>query len=491
MVSLRAVRVALALHELKIRRDAHAWTEKKQGRTSDFTPRYSAKELGKLLGLPEKKAKAALRELLALGLLAEFSETKIAFARALEDLSLTDQQREDFLAWFAALTRRKRVPIPRRILALLAESTSPAFIASILGYSLRCIWLHPEEGFRYRGRVSCAWIADRFSVCLRAVKSARSLLVDLGWLKPQGRPNRFGELFAINPHWERLTALKSSRAEATIPQGEEHLPDARAGQGTTPDSGSGVSPGPKSAPLPTPPGSKSAPPVLRESLPSEELKHQDQRESPAREPERRSGPGVYSSEISKNQDQKPGDFPPPPRLSNIRPELDFADIERLLELHRQGVKCGLVSGSEFERLMWVAAAERARTLPDVRNPAGVFLRLVKAKLWRQGYLSEGQIEAANRRLKEYLFGGPRKIPLLVPRKPVPGSGASCRGPRLSRDARVLQAIRNHGVRDLESAFPVLRGQYGWDRPRFVAAQAELEGRLQPLAAATGSGVLGS
>jgi hypothetical protein len=161
---------------------------------------------------------------------------------------------------------------------------------------------------------------------------------------------------------------------------------------------------------------------------------------------------------------------------------------RLLELYRQGVKCGLIAGSEFERLMWVAAAERARTLPDVRNPAGVFLRLVKAKLWRQGYLSEGQIEAANRRLKEHLFGGPRKIPLLVPIKPLSRPDVNSRGQGLSRDARVLQAIRNRGVRELEAAFPLLRSQYGWDRPRFVAARSELEGNSRWSAVGGGLGL---
>ena len=45
----------------------------------DFIPRYSAKELGDYCGLPEKRAKAALAELQSLGLLTEFTESRIAF----------------------------------------------------------------------------------------------------------------------------------------------------------------------------------------------------------------------------------------------------------------------------------------------------------------------------------------------------------------------------------------------------------------------------
>ena len=57
----------------------------------------------------------------------------------------------------------------------------------------------------------------------------------------------------------------------------------------------------------------------------------------------------------------------PPRLSDIRPE-DFRDVGRALELFRQAVKCGLMpNDSEHSRLLWMAAIERARTVP-ARNP---------------------------------------------------------------------------------------------------------------------------
>src|SRR5207249_2272320 len=79
-----------------------------------------------------------------------------------------------------------------------------------------------------------------------------------------------------------------------------------------------------------------------------------------------------------------------------------------LELFRQAVKCGLMANaSEHSRILWIAAIERARTV-EARNPAGVFLTIVKRRLW--GNLSEGQFDAANRRLKAHFFGARPEIP---------------------------------------------------------------------------------
>ena len=82
-----------------------------------------------------------------------------------------------------------------------------------------------------------------------------------------------------------------------------------------------------------------------------------------------------------------------------------------MELFRQAVKCGLVpNDSEHARLLWMAAIERARTVP-ADNPAGLFLFLVKNRKW--DFLSDGHFEAANTRLKAYLYGGSRsEVPTL-------------------------------------------------------------------------------
>src|SRR4051812_37596409 len=90
LLSLRAVRVGLALFEVRIRRAAFVWTEKKAGRGApEFVPNFSAAELAPLCGLPVKRVNASLRELLDLGLLAEFSPTSIRFARSPSEIQLT------------------------------------------------------------------------------------------------------------------------------------------------------------------------------------------------------------------------------------------------------------------------------------------------------------------------------------------------------------------------------------------------------------------
>src|SRR4051812_6626672 len=85
LLSLPGGRVGLALFELRIRRAAYVWTEKKAGRgVPDFIPNFSSSELACLCGLPESRVRSALRELLELGILAEFSPESIRFARLSE-----------------------------------------------------------------------------------------------------------------------------------------------------------------------------------------------------------------------------------------------------------------------------------------------------------------------------------------------------------------------------------------------------------------------
>src|SRR5512144_3189110 len=214
LLTLRAVRVGLALFELRIRRAAYTWTEKRRGNNvSDFSPRYSTKELGDYCGLPDKRAKAALAELRALGLLTEFTEARIAFASSLDALALSPEQRAEFRAWLATLTKRRQVPIPRRILTLACESSAPALIAVILGVCLRCSWLRPDEGFSFTGRIACSWPARRFAISLRAIQQAKEHLVGLGWIQRTGDINRFGETVAINPTWHRLVTLPEIQDE--------------------------------------------------------------------------------------------------------------------------------------------------------------------------------------------------------------------------------------------------------------------------------------
>lgn len=252
----------------------------------------------------------------------------------------------------------------------------------------------------------------------------------LGWLSRTGNINRLGEVVAMNSAWERLVLV--SRSVPTNGDDTEDIPSPR-------------------------------------------------RASPAAPAAATSGPGVFifePDEKFKNQDL-PASTLPPPRLSAIGPE-DFRSTERSLELFRQAVKCGLMpNGSEHSRLLWLAAIERARTVP-AKNPAGVFLHVVKNRKWE--FLSEGHFEAANRRLKGYLWGG-SGIPLLVPVKALPGPTTGPPRRALSRDATLVQVVRNElarrGLRG--DPYQSLRAHAGFTRERYETALAELENRT-PVAA---------
>ena len=118
LLSLRGVRVGLALFELRIRRAVHALIERRKGRTGDFTPRLSTKELEHLRPPPEAgkgRVKRAPRARHRRRVQRDPFHLH-PFAR----LSLRSPRSNAWPsgAWFAALTKRNKVPVPRRILAL-------------------------------------------------------------------------------------------------------------------------------------------------------------------------------------------------------------------------------------------------------------------------------------------------------------------------------------------------------------------------------------
>src|SRR4051812_621334 len=89
LLSLRGIRVGLAMFKVRILRLTYVRTEGKAGRGApEFTPRFTASELPSLCGLPEGRVRAALRELIELGLLAELSECSLRFARSPRSRSL-------------------------------------------------------------------------------------------------------------------------------------------------------------------------------------------------------------------------------------------------------------------------------------------------------------------------------------------------------------------------------------------------------------------
>jgi hypothetical protein len=483
LISLRAVRAYFGLHEIAARRYAYACSERKAGRKPDFKPVFRVEELSRLMGLPVPKAKRALAELEEAGFV-EVTEHSILFM-PINSLPWTDAQRLDFEAFSKNFSSpRRRVPLPRRTLVLIAESSSRALIWTMLAHCIRCCFYYSgSKEYRSTGMVKASWVALTGGFSLRAAKEARAFLIEQGWLRSlgginQSLRNRFGEKFEVNPNfvevspdWERLSGVDG------------------AGDLDSPATPTELTPRPVGGLPASPPAAAEPPasftPIKHEPLLDGELKNHNDLDPSRVEP----GPGIYISqfETPELQDTKPAIEPrssskpgqeetlPPPRLSNIRLE-DFADMDRLMELHRQAAACGMVNGSDHDRLMFAAAAEKCRMLgPEIRNAPGVFIRIVKGKLW--SYISDGTTQAASERLKKFLFpplspgqGGGVEVSGLG--KSMPSSSG---GQWLSEDALKLQYLRNQlRLRNehLEPAFAVLR-QAGFDRARFVAARQEL------------------
>jgi hypothetical protein len=502
-----AVRLALAwwaYREKRIRLvDLRVWfgacemVARRCGRQAPLHCRYGLDELQRLTGLSTRRLKDSLRRLKAARLLS-WSKSAITFPASPEVVTLRDRAGfRDFLDRIP--NHRRLVPVPRRILRLLAGGARPALIATILGHLFRCLYLKGGKCLD-RGRVKASWIAETFGVGLRRVKQARHELVAMGWLIPikadQWQLNRWGSHVRINLAWSRLDGIPASPAPPPVAEtGQE----GENGPPPAPDHGPELAPpAPVSGPELAPPDSDEEPlqeyedqepasggptgfsishpeeqteepatagpsseallpqpvPALPVARPAEVVETPPAPAIPAARPT--SAPGATS--------QAPGK----PDLRNVLPE-DLKDTGRLLELYQQALGLGLVTTSEWDRLRFVAAAEHARII-GTRNPCGLFVRLVRGGLLH--FTTCDDQEAASVRLRRHLYGPAREEP-----------GGSQRAvtrsvPELSADARLVEAVRVAAARARYrgDAFPLLkRAQPEWTRERWDRALAELGG----------------
>ncbi|RUL84591.1 hypothetical protein [Tautonia sociabilis] len=438
LIRLADLRAYFACYELIARRCTLP-----PGRVPNFAPG----ELCALTGLPEKRVRDSLRRLERAGLL-RFASSDIQFTASPDALPVEDLS--GLWALLEAIPNRKRlVPIPRRILRLIAGGASRALIATILGHCLRCLYSWPNEGINASGTCKSSWIAATFGISLRAAKAARQQLIELGWLCPVDVPqwamNRYGQRFEINLDWDRLDGTDAERG------GAESRTFGRAGEG---------------APISAPPRAA----IVPISAPPESDKN-PLRESNNQKPAAGGPSGFFQSKQEKDSPTRK-----PPTLRDVVPE-DLRDTERLLELHRQARSEGLVGTSEHDRLRFVAAAEHARVI-GTRNPCGLFVRLVKGKLYH--YLTQDDEDAANARIKRHFYGDPRKqgpklFPPAVPERTEPRT--------LSEDALVVRSVKaalaRVGFRG-DPFYALKREKPEWTRDRWDRALAECEGRMGPV-----------
>jgi hypothetical protein len=465
LIRLVDLRVWFAAWEMRARRC----------RTPSPLPRrFGLKELQGLTGLTLKRLKAALRRLEDAGLIA-WSESAIAFPVSVEGVPLCD--RDGFRDFLGRIPNRRRlVPVPRRILRLLAGGCRPALIASILAHLLRCLYVKDGQ-CQPVGRVKASWIAGTFGVGLRRVKEARQELVAMGWLIPldstQWALNRWGVLVRINLDWSRLDGLDEAGDAAAAVADEEV-------------GGEPPLPGPELAPPAPDFGPESAPPDSSDQNPLQGAKNQEPAvggtagffiaQPGEGRAERGAAPLPQASTATASAQSAPsarpappeGERPGKPELRHVVPE-DLKDTGRLLELYEQAVELGLVTGSEHDRLRFVAAAEHARVI-GTKNPCGLFARLVRGGLLH--FVTYDDEVAASVRMRRHLYGG---IPESMP---TPRVGVAPSGPDHSDDAKLVQAVRaaarRAGYRG--DPFPLLKRQKPeWTRERWDRAIEELDG----------------
>ena len=259
--------------------------------------------------------------------------------------------------------------------------------------------------------------------------------------------------FQINLGWERS-------AQATVTQ-PPVAPPGKAPVAEVP-----------LAELPPPPASfrpELPPPESDKKLPAGAFKNQ--------EPASGGPAGFQSSQTKTDRPQAPESPKAEPTLRNIVPA-DLKETDRLFELHAQAVDSGHLGSSESDRLKFFAAAEHARVI-GTTNPCGLFSRLVRSQLWH--YLTQDDEDAANRRLKAFLYGGPERLAAALP--VLPGIGArpsqAVPQPVLSDDARfvrdVTNMLRQKGIPESGVWRLVNRERPEWTRERWDRAVEELRG----------------
>lgn len=471
----------IRLVDLRVWFAAHEMDARRCRLDQEFTPRFNLREFKRLTGLSVKRLKDSLRRLQAARLLS-WSETALDFPDSTGLLIGADA--DDFATFLDQVPNANRkLPVPRRILRLLAGGARPALIATVVGHLIRGLYLKSGK-CHDRGRVKASWIAEVFGVSLRRVKHARQELIAGGWLIPlqtdQWALNRWGAHFRINLEWSRLDATKVQATHVSGP----------------------VSPalGPESAPPPPTIGPKTAPPDSYGEPPTESEKNQKPATggpagiSSSKHEEVRSDPRSISAQGCVDVENlyvsvlvtmaptpnapspvRPESIPPAPTNPTTvgKPDFrnvvieDLKDVVRLLVLFGQAVALGLVTSSERDRLRFVAAAEHARVI-GTKNPCGLFVRLIRNGLW--SFLTQDDEDAANFRLKRHLHGKPTERKELSPFAVSEAAG-------LSEDARLVQAIRAAVARTRYQGdgFAILRRERPeWTRERWDRVMEELD-----------------
>lgn len=317
------------------------------GTKSGFRPAESHVACMTAVNLPATAA--SLRRLAAASLLTVGQDGLSIPDEIAVELSLPSDCSQRALAQVRHHARR--VPVPRRMLRVLATSTRPVFIATVLGHLLRCLFSRGGK-VASSGLCKSSWIAEVFGVDERNVKAARRELVENGWLlvdhASQRFLNRWGLPVRVNLDWERVTVA--------APPVIDGLCDGR-------------------------------------NLPPPEVSHGIKSPPPLR--------NIHRFQRSKNHVPVPASgLSEQVALEIVRPfrdvqPMDLRSPTQLQALFRGAVQAGLVRPCPADELRFFAVAERA-TLLGTSNPAGFFASVVRSGSWH--VISQRDEDAARQRL---------------------------------------------------------------------------------------------
>lgn len=308
-------------------------------------PRYTLTEVRALVGSSSNdELQRSLARLSARGLVL-WSESAVRVGSPV--CTASEQEECDLRTFLAQVPNHARpVPVPRRVMRLLARSGTRLGLATVFGHLLRCSYYRAGQ-CRPTGTCKASWIAGVFGVDVRNVKAARKAFVELGVLRfervGQRFLNRHGPLMSLNLDWAPPAAAQDR--------------------------------------LPPPPRSlcDELPPLIGDL----KLLRNSRNQNPA--PAGRVGVCGDAG------------CPRKPRLGHVEPA-DLTDAARLGRLFEQACARGLVQATESERLNFFAMAEHARAVAR-RNVAGLFAANVRQRRWQ--VLTLADEDRARRRLCAY------------------------------------------------------------------------------------------
>ncbi len=327
-ISFKSLRVYLASFELVAIREAAKRTSKLKNKKERELVCFKRSELLRLTqGLTSRSLGKAIKELKNAELM-QFSEKNISFNNfPIEGVG-------EFISKHLGGRKGSRgIPIPRKLIKLLASTNKPTLFITLIAYFLRGLSVKRATGeVNPKGTVKASWIAKAFGISLRSAKSSRAELIALDIISKdetsyQRKLNRTGSYFIINTKWGRTTR----KLEFAPPYTENRT--------------------------------EFAPPIKRLKT-TKVIKN-------------------HKTKKSENSGLKKKKIKPPNIYKFTLDELKKRDSNE--KLYWEAVRLGYFKHSEANVLNWLSATVRASKF---ENTIPIFMGIIKKKLWQNITLDE-------------------------------------------------------------------------------------------------------